>query len=238
MRLDLAAASRQLTGKVLGPAEPVTIPSSYIQQMSFLATAGRMAYVRVDKKANIKQIAFDPKTAKTAGVAHWVIQGSSLATQPDVSGDGRRLVFSSLGEKNEDLFVLPLTQSAASEKISLTGDIYKDRMPKWSTDGEQVAFYSDRSGNYEIWFINKDASDLKQLTHVATDTEYGMSDNRRLLFSFQGKLQIVDSLTKRVATIMEIAPDGFFGFALPKDERLIYFTQGSTEIDIWLSEIQ
>lgn len=324
----------ELTGKVLGPAEPITIPSSYIHQVSFSRDGRRMAYVRVDKKANIKQIAFDPKTAKTVGGARWVIQGSSLATQPDVSGDGRRLVFSSLGEKNEDLFVLPLSQSAASEKISLTGDIYKDRLPRWSPDGERVAFYSDRSGNYEIWLINKDGSDLTQLTHVATETEYSicpvwspdglrlayylnnvntfiieteknwveqtpqplaegdsninvflpaawsgdglklagwqkvgsnqsagilvysfeqqkyekltdsgsyprwLSDNRRLLFFHEGKLQIVDSLTKRVTTIMEIAPDGFFGFALPKDERLIYFTQASTENDIWLSEIQ
>jgi len=65
-----------------------------------------------------------------------------------------------------------------------------------------------------------------------------LSDNRRLLFLNEGALQVVDSLTKRVETVMEIAPDAFFGFALPKNQRLIYFTQASSEIDIWLSEIQ
>lgn len=293
-----------------------------------------MTYVRVDKKANIKQIALDPGFAKTTGVARWVTQGSSLATQPDVSGDGRRLVFSSLGEKYEDLWMLPLSPPDIGNKISLTGDIHKDRMPRWAPDGERVAFYSDRSGNYEIWLANKNGSGLEQLTHSATETEYcycpvwspdglrlayylnnvntfiietgkdwaeqtpqplpeadasmssflpaswsydgqklagwqkvgsnqsagivvysvkdksyekltdygasprWLSDNRRLLFSAEGKLQIVDSLTKKVATVMQILPDLFFGFALPRDERIIYFTQASSELDIWLSEIQ
>ncbi|HSB10276.1 MAG TPA: protein kinase [Blastocatellia bacterium] len=324
----------ELTGKVLGQPEPITIPSAYIQQVSFSRDGRRMAYVRVDKKANIKQIAFDSKTAKTEGAAHWVLQGSSLATQPDITSDGRRLVFSSHGENREDLFVMAVTRSAGLEKIGLTGDIYKDRMPRWSPDGERVAFYSDRSGNYEIWLVNKDGSELKQLTRVATETEYTycpvwspdglrlayylnnvntfiiqtrkqwaeqtpqplteadsnfkdflpsswsddglklagwrkvgsnqsagimvysfkdhryekltdsgasprwLSDNRRLLFFNEGALQVVDSLTKRVSTVMEITPDVFFGFALPKDERFIYFTQASSEIDIWLSEIR
>ena len=81
------------------------------------------------------------------------------------------------------------------------------------------------------------AAKYEKLTDSGSNPRW-LSDNRRLLFSFQGKLQIVDSLTKRVAMIMEIAPDGLFGFALPENERIIYFTQASTEIDIWLSEIQ
>ncbi len=320
------------TGKVLGQAEPITIPSAYIEQVSFSRDGGRMAYARVDKKANIKRVGFDSRNEKIVGEPRWVTQGSSLATQPDISGDGRRLVFNSFGEKDEDLFVASVPNTGASEKVRLIGDIYKDRMPRWSPDGQRIAFYSDRSGNFEIWLVNKDGSDLQQLSNVASETAYAvvpvwspdgsrlvyyvnnvntfiievrkdgagqspqplaepdsnfkkflpaswsrdglklagwktvganqsagvvvysfdkqtyeqltdsgstprwLNDNRRLLFLNESKLQIVDSLTRRVATVMEIPPDGFFGFAISGDEKLIYFTQASTEIDIWVSE--
>jgi eukaryotic-like serine/threonine-protein kinase len=322
------------TGRVLGQPEPITIPSAYIEQVSFSRDGRRMAYARVDKKANIKQVGFDPKKAKIVGGSRWVTQGSSLATQPDVSGDGRRLVFNSFGEKDEDLFVLSISNPGATEKMRLIGDIFKDRAPRWSPDGERIAFYSDRSGNFEIWLVNKDGTGLEQLSNVASETAYAvlpvwspdgsrlayyvnnvntflievrkdpagqspqpllepdskfktflpaswsgdgqqlagwqtvganqsagivvysferqkyekltdsgssprwLSDNRRLLFLDDSKLQIVDCLTKRVATVMEIPPDGFFGFGLPRDEKLIYFTQASSEIDVWLSEIR
>ena len=324
----------EVSGAPSGPAEPITIPSAYIQQVSFSRDGKRMAYTRVDKKANIKEISFDDKTAKIVGTPRPILQGSSLATQPDVSGDERKLVFSSLGEQREDLFTISL-QSGSREKVALTSDSYKDRMPRWSPDGQKVAFYSDRSGNYEIWIVNKDGSDLRQLTGVATKTEYTycpvwspdglrlayylnnintfivdassrdwraqnpeplpeadptiknflpsswsddgsmlagwrkvgsnqfagilvysftnktyeqltergasprwLSDNRRILFSDYDKLQIVDRFTKRVSTVLDIAPAGFFGFSLSKNQRRIYFTHASTELDIWVSDIK
>ena len=41
-----------------------------------------------------------------------------------------------------------------------------DRVPRWSPDGEWVAFFSDRSGTLQIWKIRRDGSDLRQLTEV------------------------------------------------------------------------
>jgi len=324
----------EVSGTPLGPAEPITIPSAYIQQVSFSRDGKRMAYTRIDKKANIKEIGFDATTGRVVGTPRPVLTGSSLATQPDVSGDERKLVYSSLGDQREDLFTISLP-SGSREKVALTSDNYKDRMPRLSPDGQKVAFYSDRSGNYEIWVVNIDGSDLRQLTSVATMTEYTycpvwspdglrlayylnnintftvdassrdwreqipeplqeadpsiknflpsswsddgsmlagwrkvgsnqsagilvysftnktyellteiganprwLSDNRRLLFLDYRKLLIVDRFTKRVSTVLDISPDGFFGFSLPKNQRRIYFTHASTEADIWVSEIR
>lgn len=41
------------------------------------------------------------------------------------------------------------------------GDIY----PSWSPDGSQIAFVSLRNGRSEIWAVNADGSDLRQLTN-------------------------------------------------------------------------
>lgn len=46
----------------------------------------------------------------------------------------------------------------------LTNDKFFDRYPRWSPDGKQIAFVSDRSGVYEIWTIDADGTNLRQVT--------------------------------------------------------------------------
>src|SRR6267142_6508661 len=36
--------------------------------------------------------------------------------------------------------------------------------PRWSPDGKRIAFSSRRTGDYEVWVINRDGSGLQQLT--------------------------------------------------------------------------
>ena len=36
--------------------------------------------------------------------------------------------------------------------------------PAWSPDGRQIAFYSERDGNWEIYLMNADGSGLTRLT--------------------------------------------------------------------------
>jgi hypothetical protein len=47
----------------------------------------------------------------------------------------------------------------------LTDDPDRDRGPTWQPDGQLIAFYSDRTGSYDIWTIRPDGSGLEQVTH-------------------------------------------------------------------------
>ena len=75
----------------------------------------------------------------------------------DVSPDGRTIVFELLG----DLYTMPVTGGAATR---ITSGPAFDSQPRWSPDGKRIAFYSTRSGSYNIWSIRPDGSDLRQLT--------------------------------------------------------------------------
>jgi Tol biopolymer transport system component len=75
----------------------------------------------------------------------------------DVSPDGREIVFDLLG----DLYVMPIEGGEAS---ALTSGFAWDMQPRYSPDGRFIAFTSDRAGGDNIWIMNRDGSDPKQVT--------------------------------------------------------------------------
>ncbi|HEX7036972.1 MAG TPA: amidohydrolase family protein [Pseudomonadales bacterium] len=75
----------------------------------------------------------------------------------DVSPDGRRIVFDLLG----DLYVLPID---GGEARPLTSGMAWDIQPRFSPDGRRIAFTSDRSGGDNIWTIDADGGNPRQVT--------------------------------------------------------------------------
>jgi len=46
----------------------------------------------------------------------------------------------------------------------LTDDPGRNKRPVWSPDGQMIAFYLDRSGNFEVYVMAIDGSGVTQLT--------------------------------------------------------------------------
>jgi imidazolonepropionase-like amidohydrolase/Tol biopolymer transport system component len=80
----------------------------------------------------------------------------------DVSPDGGTVVFDHLG----DLFTVPISGGAATR---LTRGMGFDGQPRYSPDGEHIAFTSDRDGGENIWIISLDLTDTVQVTEGAHD---------------------------------------------------------------------
>ena len=56
--------------------------------------------------------------------------------------------------------------------IKLTNHPARDGRPNWSPDGQQIAFTSDRDGNWEIYVMNADGTNPINLTnHPAEDNQ-------------------------------------------------------------------
>ena len=75
----------------------------------------------------------------------------------DVSPDGQTIVFDLLG----DLYTMPITGGTATPL--LTGMAF-DVQPRFSPDGESVAFVSDRSGGDNLWTMRLDRTDTTQVS--------------------------------------------------------------------------
>ena len=174
------------TGKVTGPLESLTTPSPYAQHVSFSHDGRRAVYVSKVSTKNILKAEFNPDTAAFTAEPVAVTKGSKHTAQPDLSPDGAWFVYSTQGDKQEDLFIVD--KDGASVPRQLTDDHFKDRHPRWSPDGKRIVFYSDRSGGYEAWTINRDGSGLKQMTFnsgLAVIYTFWSPDGSRLAYNLR-----------------------------------------------------
>ncbi len=75
----------------------------------------------------------------------------------DVSPDGRSIAFDLLG----DIYTLPI---AGGKATSVNSGVSWSMQPRFSPDGNEIAFTSDAGGGDNIWIMKTDGSDPRQLT--------------------------------------------------------------------------
>lgn len=75
----------------------------------------------------------------------------------DVSPDGQTIAFDLLG----DIYTMPITGGTPTR---IAEGLAYETQPRFSPDGKRIAFTSDRGGGDNIWIMNRDGSDKRQLT--------------------------------------------------------------------------
>ncbi|MGH7634221.1 MAG: TolB family protein, partial [Gemmatimonadaceae bacterium] len=86
-----------------------------------------------------------------------------LYSQSAFSPDGRLLAFTALGQGKELLYILDVAQRKRIARIELPLDGITS--PSWSPDGHRLVFSGDHGGITDLYTVNADGSDLRQLTN-------------------------------------------------------------------------
>jgi TolB protein len=83
--------------------------------------------------------------------------------RPDWSHDGRKITFTACrpGDFSCEIYVM---NSDGSAQAKLTNNFTTEIMSVWSPNDQQIAFASDRDGNWEIYVMNADGSNQVRLT--------------------------------------------------------------------------
>ncbi len=150
------------TGVPAGNVQPVTTPAGYVGLAHMSANGTHVVYEARTANVNIYRAPFDAARG-TIGAPAAVTTGSRAFRFVDPSPDGKLLVLGTGFLQQEDLFISAIDGSGLRQ---LTTDAFYDRWPQWSPDSTLAAFYSNRSGKYEIWTTTT-GGQLSQITDAA-----------------------------------------------------------------------
>ena len=149
------------SGVTSGEPQPLATPAWYVADFSLSADGAVGVYSSLTATNNVSRVGFDPGTATIKGDVELMTTGTNDFNYLAVTKDGQQLALTTSSRTQEDLYVLTVANGSLRR---LTNDFARDRLPRWSPDGRSIYFYSDRRG-YQIWRINADGSDLRQLTN-------------------------------------------------------------------------
>ena len=152
------------------------------------------------------------------------------------SRDGTRLAMDSDDGNEADVHIYELSGAAAPRRLTFGGH---NRFPVWSSDGQSVAFQSDREGDRAIFVQRVDGSGLKRLTTPAKGEEQvpesWSPDGRHLSFATHKDgsyalwvLSVADGKAAPFGDVRSLEPLSS-GFS-PDGRWLAYHAQSSREV--------
>jgi tricorn protease len=137
-------------------------------------------------------------------VAHLIMDAA-------VSPNGKRALFEARG----DVFTVPAEHGPVLDLTRTSGTA--ERTPTWSPDGKTLAYWSDRSGEYELMLKPADGTGSEEaVTTLGAGfryTPYWSPDSRKLAFIDQAMvIRLYDRDTKKVSRVDQAL--GFYEGAL------------------------
>jgi dipeptidyl aminopeptidase/acylaminoacyl peptidase len=98
--------------------------------------------------------------------------GLSRIGEPSLSPNGKQIAFTvqtvdiENNIKPKQIYVVPLF---GGSPLQLTGDGTDNERPRWSPDSRQIYFISDRAGSSQIWAMDADGRNARQITRLSTE---------------------------------------------------------------------
>lgn len=172
------------------------------------------------------------------------VEPARFLRHPALSPDGGKIAFSYLG----DIWVVPTDGGVATR---LTVHPAHDIRPRFSPDGQQIAFCSNREGNYDIYLMPAFGGKPKRLTFHSSDDILGdwSPDGKWLVFSSNRDHRFAQLYLLKVATgyVRRLTDDeaNLHSPSFSPDGRFIVYCRGgvswwrkgykgSANSDLWL----
>ncbi len=108
---------------------------------------------------------------------------------PQISPDGNKVVYQ-VGtvdleaNKSSTALWIAATDRKTPPKQLTTPIGKSDKHPRWSPDGKSILFESNRSGSFQLWVIDLDGGEARQLTDISTGANNAIwsPDGKRIAF--------------------------------------------------------
>ncbi len=149
-------------------------------EVTFTADAGTYAFVQSRGNLNMKLVIRDAATAKDAVFD----PGGGFASirRPSVHPKGERICFAIPASTGQE--IASVGRDGKDRKTLTAGGI--NNWPAYSPDGKRIAFCSSREGEFDLYVMNADGTDVKRIIKLeGMQTRPCWSpDGKRLAFTW------------------------------------------------------
>ena len=148
-----------------------------------------------------------------------------------LSPNGERVVFSARG----DVWSVPASNGITRNLTSTSG--VNERGAVWSPDGKNIAYISDKTGEFEIYMEKQDGSEAPvQLTNGANTYIFNIEwspDSKMVLFhNKKRELSYVDVDTKKVTVVETSDRSTRFSYNWSPDSKWITYTRPQADMTV------
>lgn len=145
------------------------------------------------------------------------------------SPNGERIVFSARG----DIFSVPAKHGITLNLTESSG--VHERNASWSPNGKNIAYISDKTGEFEIYIQKQDeSSNSVQITQNSNTYIFGFEwspDSKNILFNDKKqRLCLIDIETKKVTLIDQSDQAPRFSYNWSPDSKWITYTKAEKEM--------
>ena len=169
---------------------------------------------------------------------------ATAPAEPSVSPTSGDIAYVESTE-NWNIWRAPLSSDGMGKPQLLLSSSGRNYDPRYSPDGKQIAFVSDRSGTMQLWTSSADGSDLKQRTNLGGAWMGGISwspDGKTIAFDARPRGHSSIYLMALASDALHLLEDNGFEERMPSfshDGRSLYFNSTRAgEVDIWRYELK
>jgi len=159
------------------------------------------------------------------------------------SPDGKLIAFLTAGGGKGAIYV---KQVKGGDSFKVTDGKSNDVTPVWSSDGQRIAFVSDRNGQMGVWAVSYLGGTPELLTSLTGETwEYKLrkwsADGSKIYFESRPNLKILDVAS---GSISDIPLEGVQGkvegeFSISADETMLVFvSEENDKQQLWVQPIK
>lgn len=156
-----------------------------------------------------------------------------------ISPSGNRVLIDARG----DIFSVPAGDGTTHNLTRSQGE--RDIYPTWSPDGKYMAYYSDKSDEYEVYLLeNKENAEPRQITSGSKGWKYQAQwspDSRYLVFFDRSmKLQLLDINTGNITIVDEARAFEIRDYNFSPDSKWISYSNSNSnsQSSIWVYNIE
>jgi serine/threonine-protein kinase len=156
----------------------------------------------------------------------WSPDGRRVAVIAGIPQGGRTFIVDAADRFGMVLDTLPLPEGEPALRF---------RPWSWSRDGKRLVAYSQRGGGLVAYSFATDR--WERLTRSGSHPRW-LSDSRRLVYSENGRLMLLDVDSKHARELLSIP-----GYSLEQPvpgpgDRVLYFMRTRIEGDVWMTELR